>query len=114
MYIGHTFDCSTVATMLQHSYQELGNLSYSSMRPGLIAKDVITLQEKRQINNLIGEQQIEAVLDIVISSLRAGQTAKYRGLLIAMEESGDILLKQKAEELGECIISSVCERSLSP
>ena len=108
MYIGHTFDCNAAATMLKKKFDMLGYLSYSSMSNRLYANDVITLQEKQQIDRLIGQAQIEAVIAIVIASLKAGQTAKYRGLLVAMEESEDILLKQKAAELGEWISSSVC------
>ena len=114
MYIEHTFNCSAVATMLKGKSPELGHLSYSSMSNLLFANDVTTLQEKHQIDRLIGQEQIEAVLGIVIPSLRAGQTAKYRGLLIAMEKSEDTLLKEKAAELGECIGNCVCQCSISP
>ena len=71
------------------------------MSGGLFANDVITLQEKKEIEQKIGSIQIQAVLDIVLASLSAGQTAKYKGLLLAMEKSEDILLRQKAAELGK-------------
>ena len=106
-YVGHTFDCDAAATMLKEKFDELGYLSYSSMSNALYANDVITLREKQQIDHLIGPEQVEAVLGIVIRSLKTGQTVKYRGLLVAMEQSEDILLKQKAAELGEWISSCV-------
>ena len=87
--------------MLKKKYDGLGNLSYSSMSGALYANDVITRQEKQQIERLIGNKQIQAVLDIVMDSLQCKQTAKYKGLLLAMENSEDILLKQKATELGK-------------
>ena len=43
---------------------------------------------------------MEAVLDIVMDSLEANQTEKYRGLLLAMEKSQDTLLRKTAKELG--------------
>ena len=88
--------------MLKKKYNEFGNLSYSSMSGGLYSNDVITRQEKQEIEHLIGNKQIEKVLDIVMDSLKANQRAKYRGFLLAMENSDDILLKQKAAELGKC------------
>ena len=66
----------------------------------LFAKDVITSHEKQEINHLIGTKQMEKVVDIVIFSLNSNYTAKYKGFVKAMEESDDILLQNKTEELG--------------
>ena len=87
--------------MLTQNYDNLGSLSYSSMSGGLFANEVITSQEKKEIEQKIGNQQIQAVLGIVIDSLGAGKTAKYKGLLLAMEKSEDILLRQTAADLGK-------------
>ena len=54
---------------------------------------------------MIGKAQMEKVLDIVIDSLDAKQTAKYKGFLIAMEKNEDTLLQMKAAELGKWISS---------
>ena len=71
------------------------------MRGNLYSYEVITSQERREIDALIGERQMERVLEIVIDSLGANHTAKYKGFLIAMEKSEDQLLQTKAEELGK-------------
>ena len=64
---------------------------------------VITSKQKDLIDTLTGNAKMEKVLDIVRVSLKANQTAKYKGLLQAMEESEDTLLKDKAQELGKWI-----------
>ena len=56
------------------------------MRDKLFSYEVITSQERREIDALIGERQMERVLEIVIDSLGANHTAKYKGFLIAMEK----------------------------
>ena len=87
--------------MLQEKYDDLGNLSYLSISGKLYAYNVITQQEKQQIEQLFGNKQIEKVLDIVINSLHSKQTEKYQGLLLAMEKSEDSLPRLKAIELCE-------------
>ena len=44
---------------------------------------------------------MQKVLDIVLTSLKCKQAEKYKGFLLAMEESDDTLLQIKAKELGE-------------
>ena len=75
------------------------------MSAKLYSCKVITSQQSREIDDLIGEAQMKEVLDIVIDSLVANQTAKYKGFLIAMEENEDTLLQMKAAELGKWISS---------
>ena len=71
------------------------------MSGSLFANDVITRQEKLEIDRMVGKSQMERVLDIVIASLKVNQTTKYKGFLVAMENSEDALLKAIARELGE-------------
>ena len=73
------------------------------MKSKLFSYCVITSTERDLIDTLIGNAKMEKVLDIVRVSLKANQTAKYKGFLQAMEESEDILLKAKAQELGKWI-----------
>ena len=77
------------------------------MKGKLYAYDVITRDEKTEIDRLIGVNQMQRVLNIVSISLDGKQPAKYKGFLQAMEESEDILLKAKAKELGK-LINIVC------
>ena len=98
LYTG--FDCSKAAKVLKDKYDELSNLSYNSMSGKLFSNDVITLDEKDYIASLqSSKEKIKKVLDIVIKSLNAKDSTKYRNLLLSMEESEDGLLKVKAKEL---------------
>ena len=96
-----SYNCSDAAKLLQSKYAKLSNLSYSNMSGSLYANEVITQQEKLEIQQLIGKSQMERVLDIVIASLKVNQTAKYKGFLLAMENSDDGTLNTIAQELGE-------------
>ena len=87
--------------MLRKEYDQLSHLPYTSMDNQLFAKDVITLDEKLQIESKIGTEKMAKLLNIIIASLRLKQTTKYLGFLKAMEESKDITLKQTAKRLGE-------------
>ena len=73
------------------------------MRGNLYSYEVIRSQERHEIDDLVGERQMERVLEIVIDSLGANNTVKYKGFLIAMEKSEDPVLRTKAEELGKWI-----------
>ena len=95
------FDCLAMAKYLKDNLPSLSNLSYKNMRLQLVAKDVITYQEKKTIDQLIGEDQMAEVLDIVQVSLKNKLTTKFKGFLQAMEDSGDKLLGQTARSLGE-------------
>ena len=107
MYVGQTFSCSDAAKLLKKKFDVLSNLSYSNMSGSLFANDVITRQEKLEIDQLIGKSQMERVVDIVIASLQVNQTTKYEGFLVAMENSEDALLEATAKELGEWILSEL-------
>ena len=98
--------CSAVARNLKNKYEDLSNLSYPSMCGSLFAKNVITNQEKLEIEKLIGKKQMEKVLDIIILSLNSNDAAKYKGFLKALNESDDLLLCNKAKELSKCFIDT--------
>ena len=87
--------------MLQEKNEELSNLSYNNMAAGLYGNQVITQQEQTEINALIGNAQMEKLLRIITTSLRAKDTTKYKGFLKAMEKSQDPGLRNKAKELGK-------------
>ena len=107
MYIGQTYNCSDAAKLLKSKFALLSNLSYPNMSGSLYANNVITQQEKLEIDRLVGKSQMERVLDIVIASLKANQTAKYKGFLLTMESNEDGTLNAKAQELGEWILSEL-------
>ena len=107
MYIGQTFNCSDVANMLKENFDVLSNLSYSNMSGCLFSYEVVTQQEKLEIDQLVGKLQMEKVLHIVIASLKANKTTKYKGFLVAMKNSEDALLNVIAKDLGEWILSEL-------
>ena len=71
------------------------------MKGRLFSEDVITHDELTQIDALVGQAQMQKVLEIVLTSLKCKQAVKYNGFLLAMEESDDTLLQMKAKALGE-------------
>ena len=95
------FDCAKMAKHLRKNLPSLSTLPYKNMKLHLLANDVITNQERKEIDKMIGEDQMFEVLDILQVSLNNKQTIKFKGFLQAMEESGDTLLEEKAESLGE-------------
>ena len=103
LYIAQGDFCSAAAKKLRNMYDQLSNLPYPAMRGGLFAKEVITGQEKLEIDRLAGQKQMEKVLDIIILSLNSNVDAKYKNFLKVMEESDDLVLKTKAKELGKYI-----------
>ena len=64
------YNCSDAAKLLQSKYAVLSNLSYSNMNGSLYANEVITRQEKLEIQQLIGKSQMERVLDYCDSQLK--------------------------------------------
>ena len=57
----------------------------------------------KQIDAMVGQTQMQGLLQIVLTSLKLKQAVKYKGFLQAMEESDDIHLQMKTKELGKWI-----------
>ena len=90
-----------MAKYLKKNLPSLSKLPYNNMKLHLVANDVITHQEKKEIDRLIGEDQMAEVLGILQVSLKNKSTKKFKGFLQAMEESDDNLLEETARNLGE-------------
>ena len=90
-----------MAQYLKKNLPSLCNLSYSNMKLHLVANDVITYNEKETIDQMVGVDQMAKVLDIVQVSLKNKLATKFKGLLEAMEQSGDKLLEKTAKNLGK-------------
>ena len=95
------FDCLAMAEYLKKDLPSLSNLPYKNMKIHLVANDVITTQEKKEIDKLTGEDQMFEVFCILQVSLKNKQVTKFKGFLHAMEQSGDRLLEDKAKSLGK-------------
>ena len=72
------------------------------MKTLLFTKKVITFQEMKIIDVKIGkDQMIYLIVDIIIPSLNANNSKKYKGFLEAMEESDDTDLQSMINTLGK-------------
>ena len=96
------FDCIAAADNVRRQIDTLTNLNYDAMKHSLYAKSVITNDERRTIDNRIGqEKMMYLIADIIIPSLKLNLCKKYKGFLEVMEESDDIALTSTAERLGK-------------
>lgn len=92
--------CSEVAQILKNDkYDELLHLSYLNMKNKLYQKGVITDNEKATIDKLTGTEQMEKVLGIIEHGLKTNTPMIYENFLLALEECGDTVSKEKAKEL---------------
>ena len=74
------------------------------MVDSLYAKEVITNDERRIIDDKIGQKKMRYLIaDIIIPSLRLNLCKKYKGFLEAMKESDNSDLRSTAERLGKLI-----------
>ena len=73
------------------------------MKFHLLSNDVITHREEKEIDGMIDEDQICKVFEILQDSLGNEQIAavKFKGFLIAMEQSDDQLLRETAKKFSE-------------
>lgn len=73
-----------------------------SLLPTLFANDVVTFDQKKEIEDISQRtKRIQFILDLVISSLKNDVATLYNGFLKAMEESENIGIRLLAKELGE-------------
>lgn len=84
---------------------ELLRIPYSSIAYSLYDYGVIpTIQEKRVVDFLKGQSQMEYVLKIVILSLTNKQNTKFKDFLLALENNG---WKNEAQRLRKSISNSL-------
>ena len=85
---------------------ELRKLPVDLIWDKLLAKKVITHEEKETIENLpLQSDRIKHLLSsIIIPSLTDNIIEKFKGLLEVMEESGDQILIDMAKKLGKYVL----------
>ena len=93
--------CTKAMKIIKENYNELRHLPFDPMLPLLFAEDVITMSEELRIENLpTSSQRMKYLLDhIIMPSLQANVTVKFKSFLEVMEESEDLLLTDMAEKL---------------
>ena len=75
------------------------------MLGSLIAEDVVIDEQRKIIDGKVGqEKMIYLIMDIIIPSLRLNNCKKYKGFLIAMEESDDTDLNSTAKNFGKLTV----------
>ena len=95
-HVGQTFDShSATIQRISQIKNELLRIPYSSIADSLYA---FTNQERRVIDCLNGQSQMEHVLNIVILSLKNKQNEKFKDFLLALENNG---WKDEAKKLHE-------------
>ena len=75
------------------------------MNSQLFAKQVITLDQKTSIDIQVGRKKMDyLILRIIMPSLKAKFSKKYKLFLRVMEDNDDIDLQSAAKMLGELIM----------
>jgi len=95
------FSCSDVHGMLTKNLVALSKLKYTNMAIQLVANGVISMDEKEVIDGKTSTNQMAEIIKIVQDGLLGNKTKKYKGFLLAMEQSQDGDLKDQAKDLGE-------------
>ena len=77
------------------------------MKSQLYAEEVITYDQRKFIDIQVGRNKMDyLIVDIIVPSLKAKFSKKYKSFLKVMEENDDTDLQSAAEMLGRLI--NVC------
>ena len=104
MYLLDKDDFTKALTNIRENYDDMTYLPINLILGSLYSKGVITLKEKGQIkaNAKAESDRMEYFLDdIIIPSLEAKVSIKFKGLLEVMEESDNSTLTSMAKKLGK-------------
>ena len=97
------FDYDDTAKKLKKQLDKLSRLKYDSMSRSLFGNDVITTEERQEIERTdkANHKKMEyLIVDVIINSLKLGHGKKYKSFLKVMEESEDSDLRSVAKSLG--------------
>lgn len=99
--IDYSVNFKTAMDYIRSQYTELIHLNINTdVIPDLYKEQVITLNEKKEIQRKEMEKRMEYLLDnIIIPSLEAKSGQKYIGLVRVMNRSDDSSLKDVASKL---------------
>ena len=97
-------DCSTARTTIQQQYDKLIRLPVDTLLPALYANEVVTFDQKEEIEELPQKKKrMEFVLNLIIRSLDIEIGGLYNGLLKVLKESEDVTARELARKLGKLI-----------
>ena len=102
-----SFDCGAARRAVQKEFKNLVILLILSLLPLLVTNNVVTMQQKREIEQ---KEQTELkgmdyfLTNVIITSLQLNVTEKYKGYLLSMEQHDNSLFNMMAQRLGKCIM----------
>ena len=97
-------DCSTARATIQQQYDKLIRLPVDTLLPALYANEVVTFDQKEEIEELPQKKKrMESVLNLIIRSLDIEIGGLYNGLLKVLKESEDVAARELARKLGKLI-----------
>ena len=95
-------DCSTARATIQEQYDQLIRLPVNSLLPSLYARNVVTFDQKEEIEELPHKKKrMEFVLNLIIRSLDMGISSLYNGFLKVLKKRQDFLTRKLAKKLGK-------------
>jgi len=102
LFLTDFIDCKKAYVNLKSQYSDFSALSIDSILPTLFEKDVVTLQEKKIIQNdkLKG---METFLDMVLESLSKNYTGMFIGFRETLLSSENKFLQHMATRLSKYI-----------
>ena len=95
-------DCSTARATIQEQYDKLIRLPVDILLPSLYAYNVVTFDQKEEIEELPQKKKrMDFILSLIIQSLDNGIANLYNGFLEVLKESDDVLTRELAKMLGK-------------
>ena len=95
-------DCSTAHATVQEQYDKLIRLPVDNLLPSLYAYNVVTFDQKEEIEELPQKKKkMDFILRLIIRSLDSGIVDLYNGFLKVLKESKDVSTRELAKKLGK-------------
>ena len=95
-------DCSTARATVQEQYDKLIRLPVDNLLPSLYAYNVVTFDQKEEIEELPQKKKrMDFILSLIIRSLDSGIADLYNGFLKVLKESKDVSTIELAKKLGK-------------
>ena len=101
-------DCSTAQATIQEHYDKLIRLPVDSLLPSLYAYNVVTFDQKEEIEELPQKKKrMDFIASLIIRSLDSGVADLYNRFLKVLKESEDLPTRELAKKLGKLIATLV-------
>ena len=96
------FDCTAAKRKMMAHYAEIVALPINLFLPRLLAKKVISFEQKEsiEVEPIQKTRMLYFINCVIMPTLRSNIHTKFKGFLEALEESGDQVLISMAQKLG--------------